>query len=87
MSTILRIKGKVETEGRTEVRTNQVALFERGKNLITLFTNEETELLMLGGKPHNEPVFAYGPFVMNTRAEIMQAFEDYEQGKFGVLED
>ncbi len=77
------IKGKVETEGRTEVRTNQVALFERGKNSITLFTNEETELLMLGGKPHNEAVFAYGPFVMNTEEEIRKCYDDYRTGKMG----
>jgi redox-sensitive bicupin YhaK (pirin superfamily) len=44
-------------------------------------------VLVLSGEPMKEPIAAHGPFVMNTREEIMQAFQDYEHGKFGVLED
>jgi hypothetical protein len=43
------------------------------------------EVLLLGGVPLREPVFAYGPFVMNTRTEIIQAIEDYQSGRFGVI--
>jgi hypothetical protein len=43
------------------------------------------EALMMGGRPIREPVAAYGPFVMSTRAEIVQAFEDYEKGKLGTI--
>jgi redox-sensitive bicupin YhaK (pirin superfamily) len=43
------------------------------------------EVLILGGKPIREPVFHYGPFVMNSKSELIQAMEDFEAGKFGTI--
>ena len=47
----------------------------------------KAQVLVMAGKPLDEPVAAYGPFVMNTQAEIMQAFQDLKEGKMGVVED
>jgi len=76
------IDGAIETEGRKEIVKNQVALYERGENLVNIFAKDGAELLMLGGQPHNEPVFAYGPFVMNTQDE-RRCIQDYQTGKMG----
>ncbi len=45
----------------------------------------QLEILVLGGRPIREPVVAYGPFVMNTREEILQAFDDYQKGRLGTV--
>ncbi|NDC41372.1 MAG: hypothetical protein EBZ77_07460 [Chitinophagia bacterium] len=77
------INGGLEVEGRREITANQVVLYERGESLIQLFAAQGAELLLLGGAPLNEPVFAYGPFVMNTEQEIRQCIADYQTGKMG----
>jgi redox-sensitive bicupin YhaK (pirin superfamily) len=77
------INGKIETDGRKEIKSNQVVLYERGGNDIELFSAEDAEILLLGGKPHNETVFAYGPFVMNSEDEIKLCYSNYRSGKMG----
>lgn len=43
------------------------------------------EIFLIGGVPLNQPVFQYGPFVMNTKSEVIQAFEDFQAGRFGHI--
>ena len=77
------IKGKLEVEGRKSIAENQVVLYQRGASNIELFSSEGAELLLLGGQPHNEPVYAYGPFVMNSESEIEKCYRDYQSGRMG----
>ena len=64
-----------------------MALFKNEGETFTIEANQDAIVLVLSGEPIKEPIAAYGPFVMNTREELIQAFEDMNKGKFGVLED
>ena len=70
---------------QTLARPSQVVLLEQEGQHIALDAQNDTRLLLLGGEPINEPVQAYGPFVMNTQQEIIQAIDDFNAGKFGHL--
>jgi quercetin 2,3-dioxygenase len=87
---VLSGRGTVGTEARP-IHTGQLAVHGPGAAL-TLRSDASQEsrhpaldVLVLGGRPIREPVYAHGPFVMNTRAEIIQAFEDFEAGKLGTV--
>jgi redox-sensitive bicupin YhaK (pirin superfamily) len=61
-------------------------LFGSGDTLVfTAGDRGALDVLLLGGQPIREPVAAYGPFVMNTRAELAQAVDDYQKGRLGVI--
>jgi quercetin 2,3-dioxygenase len=87
---VLAGKGTVGSAGRP-VRTGQLAVFGAGDHLTlaadaTQDSNApELEVLLLGGRPIGEPVAQYGPFVMNTRAELVQAVEDFQAGRMGHI--
>ena len=62
-------------------------LFKNDGEEITIEATEDAVILVLSGEPINEPIAAYGPFLMNTWPEVEQAIQDVNMGKFGVLED
>jgi len=67
--------------------TDQLVLFSNDGDTVLIETQENQELsvLILGGLPLNEPVARYGPFVMNTQSEIVQALQDYQAGRMGAI--
>lgn len=87
---VLAGQGSVGAE-RRPVRKGQLAVFGAGGSLTLAADTAQPqaepnlEVLLLGGQPIREPVVHYGPFVMNTRAEIIQAMEDYQAGRLGVI--
>lgn len=82
----LVIEGHITVNGEDKVATDHFVLFENEGETFTVTANEDSIVLIISGEPLNEPIFPHGPFVMNTREEIIQAFEDFNSGKFGYLE-
>lgn len=83
---ILVVEGSVIINEQS-VATDHFVLFNNDGEQINITANEDSILLVLSGEPINEPIAAYGPFLMNTWKEVEQAIQDVNTGKFGVLED
>ncbi len=83
-------RGSVGAHGQP-LNAGQLAVLGSGDHITVEAATSQSvaspslEVLLLGGVPLREPVFAYGPFVMNTRAEVIQAIEDYQAGRLGVI--
>jgi hypothetical protein len=82
---LVALRGAVRINGSQPLREAQLARFDRAGTDVRIEADSEAILLLLGGEPIAEPVFGYGPFVMNTRAEIVQAIDDFNSGRFGQL--
>jgi redox-sensitive bicupin YhaK (pirin superfamily) len=84
---LLVVEGDIRINGTETVPADHFALFKNDGEGFTIETTENAIVLIISGEPILEPIVAHGPFVMNTKTEIYQAFEDVENGKFGRLED
>lgn len=87
MAYVLTGRGSVGHEARP-VEDGQLIVFGPGDHIVVAAadrTAEPLDVLLLGGLPIHAPIAHYGPFVMNTRAEIIQAIEDYEAGRLGIV--
>jgi hypothetical protein len=84
---LLVIEGGIKVNNTNEASVNHLVYFKNDGEEIQLTAHEDSIVLFLSGQPIDEPIAQYGPFLMNTSKEIQQAIEDYNQGKFGFLED
>lgn len=82
---ILVLDGTIQVSGNAIARRGELITFERGAADVSIESNNTAKLLILTGEPLSEPVVGYGPFVMNSREEILQAIHDVQSGKFGNL--
>jgi redox-sensitive bicupin YhaK (pirin superfamily) len=83
----LVIEGSITVNGEEKVAADHFVLFKNEGETFSIEAQEDAVILIISGEPINEPIYPHGPFVMNSREEIMQAFEDFNTGKFGFLED
>ena len=84
---VFPLEGDVQAgPAQTAIPSRHFGVFDRTDDgPIQLHASAGTRALVLAGEPLHEPVFAYGPFVMNTREEVAQAFRDYQSGRMGHL--
>jgi len=85
-TTLLVIEGSITVNGLEKVPTDHLALFENTGEHFEIEATDDAIVLVLSGEPLNEPIAAHGPFVMNTKQELIDAFNDFNNGKFGYLE-
>lgn len=84
---ILLVEGGAKVNDTDTVPQDHFAMFNRDGETFTVEATEDAIVLVLSGEPLKEPIAAHGPFVMNSREELVEAFDEFNQGKFGYLED
>ena len=89
-TTLLVVRsGELGVQGQATLEAAEMATLTTEGTDVTLQAQGDADvhLLLLSGEPIDEPVVGYGPFVMNTREEIVQAIDDLQQGRFGRMDE
>lgn len=79
------LRGNVRVNGEREAGPASLVLLERDGEHVQVQALEDVSLLLLSGEPIEEPIVGYGPFVMNSQAEIAESFDDFQAGRFGQM--
>lgn len=82
---LIIVHGEVILNGEKILQESELAILNQGGTHFTLEASKNSTVLFLSGDPLNEPIVGYGPFVMNSREEIMQASLDFSHGRFGRM--
>jgi hypothetical protein len=85
-TSIFVLQGRATVNGFREAGEAELIVCKRNGTQVTIEAHEESRLLVMSGEPIEEPIARYGPFVMNTKAELIQAIDDYRSGKMGHLD-
>jgi redox-sensitive bicupin YhaK (pirin superfamily) len=84
-ASLLVLQGRASINGSQSAGEAELVVFTRNGSQVEIVAREDSRLLVMAGKPIEEPIARYGPFVMNTKAELVQAVNDYNAGKMGHL--
>ncbi|QCX40260.1 pirin family protein [Aureibaculum algae] len=84
---LLVVEGSILINGSEKAPTDHLALMATDGENFEVEAIDDAIVLVLSGEPIDEPIAAHGPFVMNTKEELMEAFNDFNNGKFGYLEN
>ncbi|MFJ3451008.1 pirin family protein [Pseudomonas sichuanensis] len=79
------LRGTLRVNGEREAGPASLVLFERDGEGLRIDALEDVSVLLLSGQPIDEPIVGYGPFVMNSQAEIAESFDDFQAGRFGQM--
>ena len=84
-TSIFVLQGRASVNGSRKAGEAELIVCKRDGSQVTVEAQEDSRLLVMSGEPIEEPIARYGPFVMNTREELLQAAQDYQAGKMGHL--
>ncbi|MBC7212223.1 MAG: hypothetical protein H5U33_19520, partial [Pseudomonas sp.] len=79
------LRGNLRVNDEREAGPASLVLLEHDGSDVRLEALEEVSVLLLSGEPIDEPIVGYGPFVMNSQAEIAESFDDFQAGRFGQM--